>query len=329
MVLDHEHDGDLALDRGAVAMLVPTTDVPVRGVRIDVDKLCRRVRVRHRGALTLLDSASFTVAAGELVAIIGPSGAGKTTLLETIAGIGPTTSGSVRFDGIDLHANLGAFRSVLGYVPQDDIVHAELPLRRMLRYAARLRLPSSTSATEVDEVVSDAIDAVGLTGQVDVEVGSLSGGQRKRASIAVELLTDPHVFFLDEPTSGLDPITGAELVSRLRDLADRSATVLFTTHSVEDVVHCDRIVCMAPGGRIAFVGPVADALGSVRRELRHGPLPCPRRTRWNRRHRARLRRCRALPLAPMPSRSHDRSRPRRRNGRYSPSGRWRRWCATA
>ena len=260
MVVDLEHDEDLALDRGGVATPAPTTEVAVRGVRIDVVELCRRVRVRHRGVLTLLDSASFTVAAGELVAIIGPSGAGKTTVLEAIAGIGPTTSGSVRFDGVDLHANLGTFRSVLGYVPQEDIVHAELPLRRMLRYAARLRLPSSTRATEVDRTVTDAIDAVGLTGQGDVRVGSLSGGQRKRASIAVELLTDPHVFFLDEPTSGLDPITGAELVSRLRDLADRSATVVFTTHSVEDLAQCDRIVCMAPGGRLAFVGPVADAL---------------------------------------------------------------------
>ena len=210
--------------------------------------------------MTLLDAASFTVAAGELVAIIGPSGAGKTTLLHAVAGIGPTTSGSVRYDGIDVHANPAAFRGVLGYVPQDDIVHAELPLRRMLRYAARLRLPSSTSATEVEEAVDDAIDAVGLAPQADVQVGSLSGGQRKRASIAAELLTDPHVFFLDEPTSGLDPITGAEIVSRLRHLADRSATVVFTTHSVEDLHQCDRVVCMARGGRVAFVGTLADAL---------------------------------------------------------------------
>ena len=126
-------------DRGA-----PVADL-TRGVRIDVDELSRRVRVRKRGELTLLDAVSFTVSAGELVAIVGPSGAGKTTLLEAIAGIAPATSGSVRFDGVDLHANLGAFRSVLGYVPQDDIIHADLPLRRTLRYAARLRLPSSAS----------------------------------------------------------------------------------------------------------------------------------------------------------------------------------------
>ena len=231
-----------------------------RGVRIDVNGLSRRVRVRNRGEVTLLDAVSFTVSAGELVAIVGPSGAGKTTLLEAIAGVAPASSGSVRFDGIDLHANLGTFRSVLGYVPQDDIVHADLPLQRTLRYAARLRLPSSTTAAEVDDAVRDAIDAVGLTDHADVRVGSLSGGQRKRASIAVELLTDPHVFFLDEPTSGLDPVTSAELIARLRELADRSATVVFTTHSVEDLALCDRIVFMARGGRVGFVGTVDEAL---------------------------------------------------------------------
>ena len=251
----------MIVDHGSMAESdVLGVDVPVHGVRIDVEELSRTMRVRNRGDVTLLDAASFTVAAGELVAIIGPSGAGKTTLLHAVAGIGPTTSGSVRYDGIDVHANPAAFRGVLGYVPQDDIVHAELPLRRMLRYAARLRLPSSTSATEVEEAVDDAIDAVGLAPQADVQVGSLSGGQRKRASIAAELLTDPHVFFLDEPTSGLDPITGAEIVSRLRHLADRSATVVFTTHSVEDLHQCDRVVCMARGGRVAFVGTLADAL---------------------------------------------------------------------
>ena len=116
-----------------------------RGVRIDVNELSRRVRVGKRGESTLLDAVSFSLGAGELVAIVGPSGAGKTTLLEAIAGIAPATSGSVRFDGVDVHANLGTFRGVLGYVPQDDIIHADLPLVRTLRYAARLRLPSSTS----------------------------------------------------------------------------------------------------------------------------------------------------------------------------------------
>ncbi len=234
--------------------------VQPQGFCVHVNELSRRVQVRGRGEITLLDAVSFAVAAGELVAIVGPSGAGKTTLLEAIAGIAPTSAGSVRFDGIDLHANLRKFRGVIGYVPQDDIIHADLPLHHTLRYAARLRLPSSTTAAEVDDAVRTAIDTVGLTEHAGTRVGLLSGGQRKRASIAVELLTEPRVFFLDEPTSGLDPATSAELIVHLRELADRSATVVFTTHSVADLALCDRIVFMARGGRVGFVGTVDEAL---------------------------------------------------------------------
>jgi ABC-type multidrug transport system ATPase subunit len=251
-----------------VATLDATTEVEPtpgpaggpRGVRIDVRELTRRVQVRSRGEVTLVEGASFTLPPGQLVAIVGPSGAGKTTLLEAIAGLAPDVAGSVRFDGIDVYDDPGTFRGVLGYVPQDDIIHVDLPLRRTLRYAARLRLPSSTAANEVDDAVRHALDAVGLTDQADVRVGSLSGGQRKRASIAVELLTDPHVFFLDEPTSGLDPVTGADLITHLRQLADRSATVVFTTHSVDDLASCDRIVFMTGRGRVGFVGTVDEAL---------------------------------------------------------------------
>ena len=259
MNVHFKQDRLATFDEPAAASVKPIAGVAPRGVRIDVTEVSRRVRVRNRGELTLLDGVSFTLSAGELVAIVGPSGAGKTTLLEAIAGIAPATSGSVRFDGIDVYANLGTFRGVLGYVPQDDIIHADLPLQRTLRYAAQLRLPSSATAAEVDDAVREAIDAVGLTDHADVRVGSLSGGQRKRASIAVELLTDPHVFFLDEPTSGLDPVASAELIARLRQLADRSATVVFTTHSVADLARCDRIVFMARGGRVGFVGTVNDA----------------------------------------------------------------------
>jgi ABC-type multidrug transport system ATPase subunit len=234
-------------------------DAMTRGVRIDVRGLGRRV-VDHRGRdTTLLADVSFSVEPGELVAIVGPSGAGKTTLLEAIAGITPGSSGHVSFDGVDLYANWSGVRSVLGYVPQDDIIHADLALDRTLHYAARLRLPSSTSAPGIDSAVAEAMAAVGLTGESDVRVGSLSGGQRKRASIAVELITDPHVFFLDEPTSGLDPLTSAELITRLRGLADRSATVVFTTHSVEDLAECDRIVFLRRGGRLGFVGTLDEA----------------------------------------------------------------------
>ena len=236
---------------------------------------------------------SFTVAAGELVAIVGPSGAGKTTLLEAIAGIAPTSSGSVRFDGIDLHANLRKFRGVIGYVPQDDIIHADLPLRHTLRYAARLRLPSSTTAAEVDDAVRAAIDTVGLTEHADVRVGSLSGGQRKRASIAVELLTEPRVFFLDEPTSGLDPATSAELIAHLRELADRSATVVFTTHSVDGprAVRSRRVHGTGWASRLRRHR--RRSARALRRQLGPGALPPPGRR--GRHHLRRGARPRAVP----------------------------------
>ena len=229
------------------------------GVRIDVQELTRSVRTKDRRELTLLDTASFSVAPGELVAIVGGSGAGKTTLLEAMAGVTPPTSGCVCFDGADLYSNLRTFRSVLGYVPQDDIIHVDLPLDHTLRYAAWLRLPPSATASDVDAAVSEALAAVDLTSHAETRVASLSGGQRKRASIAVELLTSPHVFFLDEPTSGLDPVTRSEVIGRLRHLADRSTTVVFTTHSVEDLAVCDRIVFMAQGGRVGFVGSLDEA----------------------------------------------------------------------
>ena len=226
-----------------------------RGVEIVV----RDLRKTVGDGRCVLHDVSFSVQPGELVAVVGGSGAGKTTLLEALAGVRPADSGRVLFDGADLAANLNAFRSVLGYVPQDDIIHAELPLERTLRYAARLRLPSSTPRAEIEAAVTRALRELDLGERAAVRVGALSGGQRKRASIAVELLTDPHVFFLDEPTSGLDPATGAELLRVLRRLADSGATVVFTTHTVQDLARCDRVLFLAKDGHLAFHGTPAEA----------------------------------------------------------------------
>src|SRR5262249_41606058 len=275
----------LRADRPAGEQNAQGTPAAIRAVRahglcVEVEGVSRSVQRRRRATLTLLESVSFAIAPGGLVGPVGPSGAGKPTLLEAIAGVAAPTAGMVRFDGVDLHANLRAFRGLIGYVPQDDTIHTELPLEHSLRYAARLRLPTSPAAADIDAAVRAAIATAGLTEHADVRVGSLSGGQRKRASIAVELLTDPRVFFLDEPTSGLDPSTSAELIAHLRTLADRSATVVFTTHSVEDLAQCDRIVFMARGGRVGFVGTVEEAfrhfgVGSVSalyRRLTHSDI---------------------------------------------------------
>ena len=227
-----------------------------RGLRIEVRGLTKTVGDGHR----VLDDVSFAVEPGELVAIVGGSGAGKTTLLEAMAAIRPAQGGSVAFDGIDAASHLVELRRSMGYVPQDDIIHVELPLVSTLRYAAQLRLPSSTSTDTAQHLVDDALERLDLAAQRNVRVSALSGGQRKRASIAVELLTDPHVLFLDEPTSGLDPATSTGLLANLRRLADSGATIVLTTHAVQDLSSCDRVLFLASGGRLAFAGSSADAL---------------------------------------------------------------------
>ncbi|MDG4837781.1 ATP-binding cassette domain-containing protein [Micromonospora sp. WMMD967] len=225
-----------------------TTTPPRTGVGIATNGLGQSVR----GGRQILDDVSLSIAPGELVAIIGASGAGKTTLLELLGGVRRPTAGTVTYDGT-------ADPGVIGFVPQDDIIHRELPLARTLRYAARLRLPSATGTAEVGDRVAEVLAELRLSERAGTPVGLLSGGERKRASIAVELLTRPGVFLLDEPTSGLDPAIAVELLQVLRTLADTGTTVVLTTHQITDVDHCDRVVVLTRGGRLAFSGTPAAA----------------------------------------------------------------------
>ncbi|MFK3981415.1 ATP-binding cassette domain-containing protein [Micromonospora sp. NPDC050397] len=224
------------------------TTAPPTGVRVLASRLGQTVR----GGRQILRDVSLTVEPGELVAIIGASGAGKTTLLETLAGVRPAGSGTVDRQAHGAVEHSGSVD--VGYVPQDDIIHRELPLERTLRYAARLRLAPGTDPAARDRRVREVMAELGLTERAGVPVGRLSGGERKRASIAVELLTRPGVFFLDEPTSGLDPAIAVELLRVLRGLADSAATVVLTTHQVTDVEFCDRVVVLTRQGALAFAG---------------------------------------------------------------------------
>ena len=232
---------------------VPSRISRTVGARIDVISVSQRAAERQ-----ILHEVSLSIEPGALVALAGGSGAGKTTLLEILAGLRAPSAGQVNYDGVRVDAG-AARRSGVGYVPQDDIIHGEMPLRRTLQYAARLRLPAGTSSEQANRVVDDILRELDLSDRRDVAVRMLSGGQRKRASIAAELLTRPGTFFLDEPTSGLDPSTSAEVVRMLRQLTRRGVTVVLTTHEPASIDRCDQVVFLARNGHLAFAGTPAQA----------------------------------------------------------------------
>jgi len=204
-----------------------------------------------RGGRRLLDDVSLSLAPGELVAVVGASGAGKSTLLASLAGLTRIASGSVALVTPGVGPSASPYGAV-GLVPQDDILHPDLPLERTLRHAAGLRLAGSKH--QIGAAVHEVMQELDLVDRAAVPVGSLSGGQRKRANIAVELLARPTLCLLDEPTSGLDPATARSLVGTLRGLADRGAGMAFTTHAVADIETSDRLVVLAPGGRLVYDG---------------------------------------------------------------------------
>ncbi|MFI9202395.1 FHA domain-containing protein [Streptomyces sp. NPDC053048] len=227
-------------------------------VSLDVQDLSVHV---DEGRKTLLDDVSFPVGARSLLAVVGPSGAGKSTLLNALTGLRPADRGTVLYDGRDLYRDYAELRARIGLVPQDDILHAQLTVRRALRYAAELRFPGDTAKAERDARVDEVIAELGLGQRADQPIHSLSGGQRKRVSVALELLTKPSLLFLDEPTSGLDPGMDRSVMTMLRGLADDGRTVIVVTHSVLSLDVCDRLLVLAPGGRIAYYGPPAESLG--------------------------------------------------------------------
>ncbi|MFD9030322.1 FHA domain-containing protein [Streptomyces sp. NPDC059567] len=226
-------------------------------ISLDVQDLAVTV---DRGRKTLLDDVSFPVGQKCLLAVVGPSGAGKSTLLGALTGQRPADRGTVFYDGRDLYRDYAELRQRIGLVPQDDILHLQLTVRRALGYAAELRFPEDTAADERRARVDEVIAELGLGERAEQPIHSLSGGQRKRVSVALELLTKPSLLFLDEPTSGLDPGMDRSVMHMLRGLADDGRTVIVVTHSVLSLDVCDRLLVLAPGGRVAYYGPPDDTL---------------------------------------------------------------------
>lgn len=210
------------------------------------------------GPRTILERISLSLPAGSFTAIIGPSGSGKSTLLGALSGARPASAGAVLLNGVDLYRSFAALKASLGYVPQDDIVHRELTVEESLNYTARLRLPGDTRAAERAKRISDVLATLELTERREMEVHSLSGGQRKRVSIAAELLTEPNLLFLDEPTSGLDPGLEESLMLLLRELSYKGKTVVLVTHTLDNIHLCDAVVLMVDGF-LGFYGTPEEA----------------------------------------------------------------------
>ncbi|MFE2153701.1 FHA domain-containing protein [Streptomyces lavendulae] len=226
----------------------------------DVSFSARHLTVTVDGGKQILKDVTFGVPEKSLIGVIGPSGSGKSTLLKALTGYRPANEGDVLYDNRNLYKQFAELRQRIGLVPQDDILHKELKVSTALKYAAKLRFPGDTAESERAARIDEVLRELKLDIHKDKKITSLSGGQRKRVSVALELLTKPSLIFLDEPTSGLDPGMDRDVMQLLRGLADDGRTVLVVTHSVAELSLCDKLLVMAPGGSVAYFGPPDEAL---------------------------------------------------------------------
>lgn len=218
------------------------------------------ISVPVAGGRLLMDDLSFSLEECSLMAVVGPSGAGKSTLLNALTGFKPAPIGTVLYAGRSLYESYEDLRQRIGYVPQDDILHPQLTVQRALEFSAEIRFPPDVSEAERKQRVQEVMAELGLSERAKLPIHKLSGGQRKRVSIALELLTKPSLLFLDEPTSGLDPGMEKSVMHLLRDLANGGRTVIVVTHSLQSLDVCDRVLFLAPGGKTAYFGPPQETL---------------------------------------------------------------------
>ena len=243
-------------DSGQVQETTTAGELTIRDLTFSVD----------HGRLKLLDGISFALPGNELLAVVGPSGAGKSTLLKALTGEQKAQKGQVLFDGLDVYSHYAVMRNRIGVVPQNDVVHADLTVRQTLQYAAELRFVKDVSKKERTERIAEVLADLDLTEHVDKKVKKLSGGQRKRVSTAIELLTKPGLLFLDEPTSGLDPQLDRDVMNLLARLAhgtrgsDSGRTVMVVTHNETHIDRADKVLILAAGGRPVYFGPPRDVI---------------------------------------------------------------------
>lgn len=226
------------------------------GIKVEAIDLNKWVR----DDLNILQNISVVFQSREFIVVVGQSGGGKSTLLDAISGYRPATHGRVLCNDVDTLKHFDLIRNNIGYVPQKDIIHMELTVYQALDYAAQLRMPPDTTPDERHQRVMDVLEDLDLTHRKDVQISGLSGGQQKRVSIGVELLTKPGLFFLDEPTSGLDPGTETALMQLMRRLADQGRTIVLITHATKNVMLADKVLFLARGGYLVWFGPPDEAL---------------------------------------------------------------------
>ena len=227
------------------------------GLRVDAIGLNKWVRKD----LNILQNISVSFQPREFIVVVGQSGGGKSTFVDAVAGYRPATPPSrVLVNDIDIYTHFDSIRNDIGFVPQKDIIHMELTVYQALDYAAQLRMPADTTAEERRQRVIEVLEDLDLKHRQDVQISGLSGGQQKRVSIGVELLTKPGLFFLDEPTSGLDPGTETALMQLMRRLADQGRTIILITHATKNVMLADKVIFLARGGYLAWFGPPEEAL---------------------------------------------------------------------
>ena len=225
------------------------------GISVQLLNVYKTVKNRNTGKpLNIVDGTSFEIEPNSFVVLVGGSGTGKSSLLTCITGTAPCTKGSVRFDGLDTADNRNAFEAVLGYVPQKDIMHDNLTVEQSLTFTAKLRIAHDATRAEINAAVAHAIEAVDLTGREKTLISQLSGGQKKRVSIAMELLANPRLLILDEPTSGLSPDLDRSMMELCRKLSHQNSTVLMVTHNMSNINLCDKIAFLGVGGVLCYYG---------------------------------------------------------------------------
>ena len=230
-----------------------------KGIQLDAIDIVKKVKIKFK-TREISSHVSMSIKPSEFVAFVGGSGAGKSTFMKCISGVDQPTSGRVLMNGEDLYENYENLKYNIGYVPQDDIVFSNLTLHDTLQYAAKLRMPDNTSIKERNQRIKEVLNIVGLNNFENSYIRQLSGGQRKRASIAVELLADPNLFFLDEPTSGLDPGTERSIMKTLRKMSQMGKTIILVTHNTLNLHLCDKVAFFGDSGHLCFYGTPQEAL---------------------------------------------------------------------